>query len=142
MSESEKHFTEAEKQVLRLEQLRSQKERESKLSAEKTYLPAKTMAEKTVQRLHAMKQKSLKERALKTERSKKLPKMDGKLKSAKLSQLQVAVLERLKVKDTKLRSAVVIRIALNRLFDIENTFDENELEGRIFEILRQFDARS
>ncbi len=142
MIEPEKNLTEAEKQVLRLEQLRSQKERESKLSAEKTYLPAKTMAEKTVQRLQAMKQKSLKERALRSEKSKKLPKMEGKQRSAKLSHLQIAVLERLKAKDKKLRSAAVIRIALNRLFDIENTFDENELEGRIFEILRQFDTRT
>ena len=142
MNESEKNLTEAEKQILRLEQLRSQKERESKHSAEKTYLPAKTVAEKTVQRLRAMKQRSLEERALKAEKSKKLPKTEGKLKSAKLSHLQVAVLERLKAKDKKLGSAVVIRIALNRLFDIENTFNENELEGRIFEILRQFDTRS
>jgi hypothetical protein len=142
VNESEKHLTEAEKQVLRLEQLRSQKERESKLSAEKTYLPAKTLTEKTVQRLQAMKERSRKERVLKTEKSKKLPKIEGKLRSAKLSHLQVAVLERLKAKDKKLGSAAVIRIALNRLFDIENTFDENELEGRIFEVLRQFDTRS
>jgi len=142
MNEPEKHLTEAEKQVLRLEQLRSRKERESKLSAEKNYLPAKTMAEKTVQRLEAMKRNAMKQKALRPDKSKKLPGTGRKPRSGKVSQLQAAVLERLRAKDEKLKSAVVIRIALNRLFDIENSFEENELEGRIFEILRQFDARS
>src|SRR5579859_5909312 len=118
VSESEKPLTEAEKQVLRLEQLRAQKEQDSKASAEKTYLPSKTMAEKTAQKLQAMKQAATKSKALKSEQTKRLPKIDGKMKSAKLSHLQIAVLERLKGRDKKLRSGAVIRIALNRLFDI------------------------
>ncbi len=133
MNEPEKHLTEAQKQIQRLEELRAQKERESKEALEKTLSPAKTQAEQSVQKLKALREKAAK--------PKKKTKLEGKSKKIKLSALQTQVLERLKAQDSRLNGAVVARIALNRFLDIENSFDENDLESRIFEILRQFNNK-
>ena len=134
MSKEESHLTEAQKQVLRLEQLRAQKEDTSKTSAEKTYFPHKTTAEQSIKKLKSMREKA------KKPGNKKI--IDGKFKTAKLNALQIQILERLKAQDRRLNAAAITRIALNRLLDIENSFDENELEARVFEILRQFNTRS
>jgi hypothetical protein len=142
MSDTEKDLTEAEKQVLRLEQLRSQKEKNAKASAERTYLPHKTAVERTTRRIQAMRPVPPKPKPAKADKTKKLPKAGGRSKSARLSDLQIAVLERLRTQDKRLGPAPIIRIALNRILGIENSFAENQLESRIFEILRQSDPRS
>jgi hypothetical protein len=133
MSEPEKNLTAAELQIQRLEKLRSQKEQESKASLEKTLSPAKTQAEQSMNKLRSLREKAAKKPAKK--------KLDGKSKKIKLSDLQTQVLEKLKAQDSRLNAAVVARIALNRFLDIENSFDENEIEARVFEILRQFNTK-
>ncbi len=135
MSEPEKHLTEAQKQIQRLEILRSQKEKESKASLEQSLSPKKTRAEQSVHKLKALREKAAKPH-------KKRPKLEGKSKSLKFSALQSQVMERLKAQDSRLNAGVVTRIALNRFLDIENSFDENDLEARVFEILRQFNSKS
>jgi len=55
---------------------------------------------------------------------------------------QIRILEQLKSEDKRLRGSVVTRIALNRFLNLENTAEENDLESRINEILRQFKSRS
>lgn len=133
MSEPEQHLTEAQKQIQRLEQLRAQKERESKAALEKNLTPATTQAERSVQKLKALREKAAK--------PKNRLKLEGKSKKIKLSVLQTQVLERLKAQDSRLNAAVVARIALNRFLDIENSFDENDIEARVFDILRQFNSK-
>ena len=134
MSEQEPHLTEAEKQILRLEKLRAHKEQSSKASVEKAFFPPKTKAEQSVNKLRSMRETA--------KRPTKKKKLEGKSKKFKLSSLQIQVLDRLKAQDHRLNAAVVTRIALNRLLDIENSFDQNDLEARIFEILRQFNSKS
>ena len=133
MSEQEKPLTEAEKQIRRLEALRSQREIESKTSAEKAFLPPKTPAERTEEKLKAMRSA-----AVKPVGSKRRVKIDGKQKSAKLTHLQIRAMGHLAARDKRLTGSQVVRIALNRLLEIDNSSLENELEARIREILRQF----
>lgn len=73
--------------------------------------------------------------------SKRHAKIEGKQKSSKLTYLQIKVLEQLKSHDKRLRGSQVTRIALNRLLGLENSSEENEIETRINEILRQFKNR-
>jgi hypothetical protein len=134
VSDSESHLTEAQKQILRLEKLRLQKEESSKASVEKVFSPPKTKAEESEQKLRAMREM--------IRQPQKRKKLEGKFKKVKLRSLQIQVLDRLKAQDHRLNAAVVTRIALNRLLDIENTANENELEARISEILRQFNTKS
>jgi hypothetical protein len=134
MSDQDSNLTEAQKQILKLEKLRAQKEQSSKASVEKAFFPPKTKAEQSFRKLQAMRE------AARSPRKKK--KLEGKSKNFKLSALQTQVLERLKAQDPRLKSAVVARIALNRFLDIENSFDENDLEARVFEILRQFNTKN
>lgn len=142
MADPEKGLTEAQKQVMRLEQLRAQKERELKVTAEKTYLPPRSAEERTAQRIQAMRPSPPKPKPVRVDKAKKLPKAGGKSKSARLTDLQIGVLERLKTQDKRLVPGAVIRLALNRLLGIENSFAENQLESRVFEILKQSDPRS
>ena len=135
MGDDDKRLTEAEKQIRRLEALRSQREQDSKASAEKTYFPPKTLAEKTTEKLQAMRRE-----ADKPVRGKRRPKIEGKQKSSKLTFLQIQVLEKLLAADKRLRGSQVTRIALNRLLGLDSSAEEIELETRINEILRQFKA--
>lgn len=137
MSEQEKHLTEAEKQIRRLEELRSKMEQSSKTSAEKAYFPPKTLADQTADKLRAMRDESKK-----PVRARRAPKIEGKQKSSKLTHLQIRVLEQLLSQDKRLRGSAVTRIALNRFLNLENSAEENELESRISEILRQFKIQS
>ncbi len=134
MSDEQEHLTEAQKQIARLEKLRAEREQSSKQSVEKAFFPPKTKVEQTVNKL-----KTMRETARKPKKRKKL---EGKSKKFKLSALQTQILERLKAQDSRLNSAAVARVALNRLLDIENSFDENDLETRIFEVLRQFNTKA
>ncbi len=136
MSDPEKPLTEAEKQIRRLEALRQVREETTKESAEKAYFPAKTQAEKTAERLMAMRDASQKPAG-----SRRV-KIDGKQKSSKLRFLQIRILEQLLAEDKRLRGSVVTRIALNRFLNLENTAEENEMETKINEILRQHKNRS
>jgi hypothetical protein len=133
MSNPEEHLTEAQKQILRLEKLRAQKEQISNASFEKAFSPQKTRAEESVRKLESMRDA--------VKRPKRKGKLEGKTKSFKSSALQTQILERLKAQDRRLTGATVTRIALNRLLNIENSFDENGLEARILEILRQFNTK-
>ena len=134
MSEPESNLTDAQKQILKLEKLRAQKELTSKASVEKAFFPPKTKVEQSVRKLKAMRQIA--------RRPRKKKKLEGKAKKIQLSALQTQVMGRLKDQDSRLNSGIVTRIALNRLLDIENSFDENDLEARIFDILRQFNTRA
>lgn len=134
MSDPEKHLTEAEKQIRRLEALRLESESISKQSVEKAYFPAKTQVEKTTEKLTALRQAS------KSSGSKRA-KIDGKQKSSKLRFLQIRILEQLYQEDKRLRGSVVTRVALNRFLGLDNTPEENEFEARINEILRQYKNR-
>ncbi len=136
MTEEEKHLTQAEKQIHRLEQLRLQKEQESKLSAEKAFFPAKTEVERTTARLAAMK------KSADQTHGHKRPRFEGKRKSAKLTQLQVKALEGMQAQDPELSSSQLIRIAMNHFLKIENSADENTIEAKAMEILRQLSSRS
>jgi hypothetical protein len=133
MGDQEEGLTAAQKQILRLEKLRAEREQSSKALAEKTFSPPKTRAEESIQKLEFMRDTAKKPNVKK--------KLEGKIKSFKSSSIQTQVLERLKAQDRRLNGATVTRIALNRFLNIENNFDENELESRIFEILRQFNTK-
>jgi hypothetical protein len=137
MSEPEKPLTEAEKQIRRLEALRTKKEDVSKASAEKTYFPAKTGVERTIDKLRALKSEA--ERPAKPVRRGKI---EGKQKSAKLTYLQLKVIEQILSQDKRLKGSRIIRIALNRLLGLDHTGEETEMETRIHEILRKFKNRS
>ncbi|HVM33387.1 MAG TPA: hypothetical protein VMU88_09660 [bacterium] len=138
MEESKKPLTEAEKQILRLESLRAKREEDSKQSAEKAFLPPRTVVEQTIEKLQAMKAQARKPVEV---RKGKRPKIEGKQKSAKIPQLQLSVLEQLMAKDKRLRSGQVMRIALSRFLELDLTPEEVELETRIGELLRQMKNR-
>jgi hypothetical protein len=131
------HVTEAEKQILRLDILRKKKETDSKVSADKAYFPGKTQAERMTERLKALRDQAEKQPGPGGSR-----KIEGKYKSVKLTFLQIRALEQLASRDPRLRGSQLVRIALNRLLGIENSAEENELEARIREILKQFDKHS
>ncbi len=133
MDEQAKPLTEAEKQIRRLESLRQQREQTSKDAAQKNFYPAKTQAARMEEKLKAMRDDA--QRPVGTKRR---PKIDGKQKSSKLTFTQIKVMERLLSQDKRLRGSAITRIALNRFLNLENTSEENELEARINEILRQF----
>ena len=137
MEDPNKHLTEAEKQALRLDVLRKKKEMESKASADKTYFPGKTSAARTIEKLQAMRNQANQPIGYVG-----TPKIDGKYKSVKLTFLQIRALEQLAARDPRLRGSPLVRIALNRLLGIENSADENELEARIREIIKQFDEHT
>ena len=137
MSEQDKHLTEAEKQIQKLEALRMQKEKESKTSAEKIYYPERTQAERSMDRLQTMRKQADKKTG-----SSRRAKVEGKQKSSKLTYIQLKALEQLAAKDERLKGSQVVRIALNRMLGLENSAEENELESRIQEILRQIKSQS
>ena len=138
MEESKKPLTEAEKQILRLESLRAKREDDSKKSVEKAFYPPKTQAERTIDKLTAMRRESQKA----PQTGKRKPKIEGKQKSAKVPYLQITVMEQLLLKDKRLKGSQIIRIALSRLLELDLNQDEMELETRIGEILRQIKNRS
>lgn len=72
----------------------------------------------------------------------KRTKFEGKRKSAKLTLLQLKALEEIHGRDTQLSPSQLMRIALNHLLEIENSAEENELEAKALEILRQLKSRS
>jgi len=133
MGDQEEHLTEAQKQIMRLEKLRAEKEKTSKASVERSFSKPQTRAEEAIQKLTAMR--------VSAKRPGRKVKLEGKIKSYKSSTIQTQVLERLKAQDSRLKGSVVSRIAINRLLNIENSQEENDLESRISEILRQFDTR-
>jgi hypothetical protein len=134
VGDQEEHLTEAQKQILRLEKLRAEKEKSSKASVEKSFSKPQTKAEQSIQKLTALRESS--------KRPSGKVKLGGKIKSFKSSTIQTQVLERLKAQDSRLKGSVVSRIAINRLLNIENSQEENDLESRISEILRQFNTKS
>ena len=132
MDEQGKPLTEAEKQIRRLESLRQQREQNSKDTVQKVFYPPKTQAARMEEKL-----KSMRAEAQRPLGAKRRPKIDGKQKSSKLAFTQIRVMERLLSEDKRLRGSVITRIALNRFLNLENTVEENDLEARINEILRQ-----
>ena len=136
MSEQEKSLTEAEKQIRRLEALRTKKEGESKVSADKTYFPPKTMAEQTIDRLEALRSQNPQ-----PEKPRRRSKIEGKQKSAKIPNLQIKMIEQLLAEDKRLKGSQIIRIALNRFLELNLSDEETELETRIHEILRKLKNR-
>jgi hypothetical protein len=136
MTDPDKHLTEAEKQIQRLETLRRQKEQQSKTSADKMFFPKKTEAERTIARLQAMRNQADKPLG-----SKRRAKIEGKQKSSKLTFIQLKALEQIMEQDKRLKGSQVVRIALNRILGLENSAEENELEARLQEILRQLKNR-
>ena len=137
VSEQDKSLTEAEKQIRRLESLRRQSQETSKASVEKAYFPAKTLADRTADKLKALREQAERPAGA----SKRRPKIDGKQKSSKLPFVQIRVLEQLLEADKRLRGSVVTRIALNRLLGLDNSPEETDLESRLNEVLRQFKNR-
>ncbi len=130
MIEEKKHLTQAEKQILRLEELRQNKEHSSKETADKVFFPEKTEVERTTDRLKAMKDEARPQKG-------KRARFEGKRKSAKLTLLQIKVLEDILAKFPELSTGLLIRVAMNRLLEIENTADENTVETKVREILKQ-----
>jgi hypothetical protein len=136
VNEPEKHLTEAEKQIRRLEELRLEKEHSSKEASNRSLQPSKTMAERTAERLHALRRE-----AEKPSGGHGRIKIIGKQKSSKLTFNQIRILEKLLEKDKRIRGSVVTRIALNRFLGLDNTGEENEMEDKIHEYLRQMNNR-
>lgn len=134
MENQDGRMTEAEKQIRRLEALRQDKEAVSRESADRTFNPHKTQAERTEDRLRALRKRASQPVGRKS-------KIEGKQKSAKLTYIQIRALEQLLTQDKRLRGSVVTRIALNRFLGLENTQEENDLESRITELLRQLKGR-
>ena len=134
--EPDKHLTQAEKQIQRLEALRLQREHTGSQSNEKAYQPPKTVVEQTTDRLKALREKSRKPAAPRRTR------IDGKQRSSKLTFHHIRALEQIAALDKRLRGSVVTRIALNRLLGLENSAEENEMESSLNEVLRQIKNRS
>jgi hypothetical protein len=137
VSEQEKHLTEAEKQIRRLQALRQGREEDTRASDEKSNFPSKTQAQRMTDKLMALRDQSQKPVG-----SKRRPKIEGKQKSSKLTFTQIRVLEQILAQDKKLRGSVVTRIALNRLLGLENSPEENDLEAELNQILRQLKSGS
>ncbi len=137
VSEQDKPLTEAEKQIRRLQALRQGREEVTQASVERSNFPSKTQAQRTTDKLTA-----LRDAAQKPAGSKRRPKIEGKQKSSKLTFTQIRVLEQILERDKKLRGSVVTRIALNRLLGLDNSPEENDLEAELNEILRQLKSRS
>jgi hypothetical protein len=137
VSEQEKHLTEAEKQIRRLQALRQGREADTQVSVEKSNFPSKTQAQRMTDKLAALKDQSMKPIG-----AKKRIKIDGKQKSSKLTFTQIRLLERVLAQDRRLRGSVITRIALNRLLGLDNNSEENDFEARLNEILRQFKSGS
>jgi hypothetical protein len=131
--EPEKHMTEAEKQIQRLENLRHQLEDQNRDLADKAANPKKTQAERTTEKLQAMRDQVRKPAAP----SKPRLKIEGKRKSSKLTFAQIRILDHLLVADKRLKTSQVIRIALNRILSLAPDEMEKELEAKIAEIIRQ-----
>ena len=136
MGEQEKHLTEAEKQIRRLQALRQNREEETQVSADKANFPGKTMAQRTTDRLTALRDQSQRPVG-----SKRRPKIEGKQKSSKLTFTQIRILEQVLAQDKRLRGSVITRIALNRLLGLDNSSEESDLEDKLNEILRQIKSR-
>ncbi len=134
MPDNEKHLTEAQKQIQRLEALRQQREKTSNDSTERAYSAPKTQAARMEEKLRSMRTDADRPKGQRK-------KIEGKQKSSKLTFLQIRVLEQLLSQDKRLRGSAVTRIALNRLLGLENSSEENELESKIAEILRQFKGK-
>ncbi len=116
MSEQEKHLTEAEKQIRRLQALRQDREEQVRVSAEKSNFPSKTQAQRTTERLTDLRKQSMK--PVGTGRRVKI---DGKQKSSKLTFTQIRLLEEVLAQDHRLKGSLITRIALNRLLGLDNT---------------------
>jgi len=136
VGEQEKHLTEAEKQIRRLQALRQNREEETQVSADKANFPGKTMAQRTTDRLTALRDQSQRPVG-----SKRRPKIEGKQKSSKLTFTQIRILEQVLAQDKRLRGSVITRIALNRLLGLDNSSEESDLEDKLNEILRQIKSR-
>ena len=137
VSEQEKHLTEAEKQIRRLQALRQGREEETQVSAEKSNFPSKTQVQRTTDKLTALKNQSMRPLG-----AKRRVKIEGKQKSSKLTFTQIRLLEQILAQDKRLRGSVITRIALNRLLGLDNNSEENDFETRLNEILRQFKSGS
>ena len=137
MGEAEKRLTEAEKQIQRLESLRSQREKDARLSGERAAAAPRTQAEKITETLQGLRRE-----AERNPSGRRRPKVEGKQKSSKLTFTQIRVLEQILAADKRLRGSVVTRIALNRLLGLDNSPEETDLENRLNELLRQFKSRS
>ncbi len=137
VSEQEKHLTEAEKQIRRLQALRQGREEQTQVSVEKYNFPSKTQAQKTTDKLTALRDQSMKPVG-----SKKRVKIDGKQKSSKLTFAQIRLLEQILSVDRRLRGSVITRIALNRLLGFDNNPEETDLEARLNDVLRQIKSKS
>jgi hypothetical protein len=137
VSEQEKPLTEAEKQIRRLQALRQGREDVTQASVERSNFPSKTQAQRTTDKLTALRDQSQKPAG-----SKRRPKIEGKQKSSKLTFTQIRLLEQILGQDKKLRGSVVTRIALNRLLGLDNSSEENDLEAELNQILRQLKSGS
>ena len=136
MSDQEKHLTEAEKQIRRLQALRQNREEENQTSADRANFPSKTQAQRTTDKLMALRDKSQRPVG-----SKRRPPIEGKQKSSKLPFAQIRLLEEVLAEDKLLRGSAIVRIALNRALGLDNSSEENDLEGRLNEILRRIKNR-
>ena len=132
MGDHDKHLTEAEKQIQRLQALRQQSDQTSKAASEKDHSPARTQAAKIEDRLRAMRSDA--QRPVGKPRRVKI---EGKQKSSKLTFPQIHLLEQLRTQDKRLRGSVITRIALNRFLNLDNSSEENDLEAAINEVLRK-----
>jgi len=132
MGDHDKHLTEAEKQIQRLQALRQQSDQTSKAASEKAHSPARTQAAKIEDRLRAMRSDA--QRPVGKPRRVKI---EGKQKSSKLTYPQIHLLEQLRAQDKRLRGSVITRIALNRFLNLDNSSEENDLEAAINEVLRK-----
>jgi len=134
MSEPEKPLTEAEKQIRRLEALRSKQEETARGSAKDAFPSPRTAVERTINNLQALKSRMDRPAAAK---AKTRVKIEGWQKSVKLSHVQLRVLKKLVGEDKRLNGSRVIRIALNRLLGLDQPAEETELEGLIREITKR-----
>ena len=132
MGDHDKHLTEAEKQIQKLQALRQQSDQTSKAASEKAFSPARTQAAKIEDRLRAMRSDA--QRPVGKPRRVKI---EGKQKSSKLTFPQIHLLEQLRTQDKRLRGSVITRIALNRFLNLDNSSEENDLEAAINEVLRK-----
>jgi len=142
MPDSPKPMTPAELQIQRLQALRSQGVKSSQAEAVKAFEPHRTVVEKTVERLEAMRQQNDRPPVGSPARHAGFPKFEGKYKSVKLTLAQMRALEQLFGADPGLYPGRILRLALNQWLGLPNIVEDEELEKSAKETLERLKKNS
>ncbi len=137
MNEPEKPLTLAERQIRRLQSLRSQNPSEPSPETD----PVETKAEISAVEPKLEKVEVPVEPAAKAAEFHQPRPIEGKTKAVRLTFHQLKVLEKLLSHNKHLRRSPILRLALNRMLNLPMTPEEKELESILQETLRHLKGR-